>query len=122
MPGFLRGRGKFMGFLATILRALAPIALEHGTPLLRDWWKARAAQPKTAPDTFQQLAGDIEQLKSHAEQVDSNLGALNANLERLNDGLTAREERLRRWLLVLAIWNVVTTLGLLLEAFAFRKY
>jgi len=109
-----------MGFLASILRALAPVALEHGTPLLRDWWKARAGQPKSAPDPLQQLAGDIEQLKSHAEQVDSNLAGLNDNLERLNNGLTAREEKLRRWLLVLAIWNVATTLGLVIEAFAFR--
>jgi hypothetical protein len=110
-----------MGFLATILRALAPVALEHGTPLLRDWWKARVAQPRTAPDTLQQLACDIEQLKGHAEQVDSNLGALNANLERLNSSLTAREERLRKWLLVLVIWNAVMTVGLLVGAFALRR-
>lgn len=107
-----------MGFLATILRALGPLALEHGTPMLRNWWKGRGAQPKADP--LQQLAGDVEQLKTHAEQVDSSLDGLNANLERLNSGLTAREEKLRKWLLLIFVWNIVLTAGLLAIFFLHR--
>ncbi|HEY6348609.1 MAG TPA: hypothetical protein VI636_04285 [Candidatus Angelobacter sp.] len=103
-----------MGFLASILRALAPLALEHGTPALRNWWKGRSGQPKADP--LQQMTSDVEQLKVHAEQVDSNLESLNTNLEKLNRGLTAREERMRRWLLVLVVWNVAMTAGLVLLA------
>src|SRR6516162_5043824 len=78
----------FMGFLTSILRALAPLALEHGTPMLRDWWKARTGQPRIEP--LQQLTSDIAQLKAHAEQVDLILEGLNTNLEKLNHGFTAR--------------------------------
>jgi len=104
--------GGFMAFFASILRALGPLALEHGTPVLRNWWKGRGGQPKTDP--VQQLTSDVEQLKAHAEQVDFNLEGLNANLEKLNSGLTAREEKMRKWLLVLLLWNIAMTLGLVL--------
>lgn len=103
-----------MAFFASILRALAPLALEHGTPMLRNWWKGRGGQPKTDP--VQQLASDVEQLKAHAEQVETNLGQLQSNLEDLNRGLTAREEKMRKWLLVLLAWNIAMTAGLLLVA------
>ncbi|HLK52371.1 MAG TPA: hypothetical protein VKU42_02880 [Candidatus Angelobacter sp.] len=102
-----------MAFFGSILRALAPLALEHGTPVLRNWWKARG---QAKADPLQQLAGEMDQLKAHAEQVDSNLENLNTNLEKLNRGLTAREERMRRWLLVLIVWNVAMTAGLVLLA------
>lgn len=101
-----------MGFLASILRALGPLALEHGTPMLRDWWKGRTQQ-KAKTDPFQQLAIELDQLRVHAEQVDSALSTLSGNLEKLNDGLTAREEKMRKALLTLFIWNTVLTLGLL---------
>lgn len=81
--------------------------------MLRNWWKSRAGQSKTE---LQQLAGEVEQLKAHAEQVDANLDALNANLEKLNKGLTEREEKMRKWLLVLLIWNIAITAGLVLLA------
>ena len=99
-----------MAFLGSILRALAPLALEHGTPMLREWWKARGGQSRIDP--IQQVAGDVEQLKAHAEQVDATLNAVNVNLEKLNRGLTAREERQRKWLLALCVWNVALSVGL----------
>ena len=108
-----------MAFLGSILRALAPLALEHGTPMLRDWWKARTGQ--TRIDPLQQVTGDVEQLKAHAEQVDATLEGLNANVEKLNRGLTAREERQRKWLLALFVWNIALTAGVVvLAAFAVR--
>jgi hypothetical protein len=104
-----------MGFLAWIGRTLAPIVLKHGAPMLRDWWKGRAAQPKSKTDQVQQLASDVEQLKA---QID----VLSSDLDTLNSGFTTREERLRRWVLTLLIWNIAMTLGLVLVAvFAFRR-
>lgn len=108
-----------MAFLGSILRALAPLALEHGTPMLRDWWKARAGQTRIDPS--QQMAADVDQLKAHAGQVDATLDALNTNLEKLNSGLTAREERQRKWLLALCFWNIALTVTVVvLAAFAIR--
>lgn len=109
-----------MSFLGWIGRALGPIVLEHSLPLLRDWWKGRANQSRT--DQLQQLAGDVEQLRDHAEQVDANLITLNSNVEALNNGLTAREEKLRKWMLMLLIWNVAISLGLVMIAvLVFRR-
>jgi hypothetical protein len=98
-----------MGWLASILRVLAPIAVEHGGQVLRDSFKARAGQapPQPAgPDVFQQLASDVDQLKAYALELKS-------EIETLNNAVAAREERLRRWLLALLIWNCILTLGLL---------
>lgn len=109
-----------MSFLGWIGRALGPIVLEHSLPLLRDWWKGRADQSRT--DQLQQLAGHVEQLRAHAEQVDSNLITLNSNVEALNNGLSAREERLRKWMLLLLIWNIAISLGLvLIGVWVFRR-
>ena len=98
-----------MGFLISIGRALAPIALEHGGTMVRDWWKGRVKHT----EQFQQLAKDLDQLKEHAARVDSDLDAL-------NNAFTAREERLRKWILTLLIWNLALTSGLLLTFFALR--
>jgi len=98
-----------MGFLRWIGQALAPILLEHGAPLVRNWWKARAGQNKPKADEFQQIARDLELLREHAAKVDSDLDAL-------NNAFTAREEKLRRWVLTLLIWNTSLTLGLVLLA------
>jgi hypothetical protein len=98
-----------MGWLASILRVLAPIAVEHGGQVLRDSFRARAgqAQPQLAgPDVVQQLAADVDQLKAYALELKS-------EIETLNNVVAAREERLRRWLLALLIWNCLLTLGLL---------
>jgi hypothetical protein len=100
-----------MGWLSFILQALAPIAVEHGGKVLRDSLKARAAQPKApaAPDPIEQLAADVDQLKGYAAQLKSDLDVL-------NQAVAAREEKLRKWLLALLIWNVAMTAGLVLLA------
>lgn len=99
-----------MGWLSSILRALAPIAVEHGGQVLRDSLKARAGQSpgQTQPvgsDAIQQLASDVDQLKTYALQLKS-------DLDILNSAVAAREDRLRRWLLALVIWNAVMTIAL----------
>ncbi|HEV3040137.1 MAG TPA: hypothetical protein VHA33_20400 [Candidatus Angelobacter sp.] len=104
-----------MGWLSSILRALAPIAVEHGSQVLRDSLKARSAQsqaqlqPPPLPDMIQQLAADVERLKAYSLE-------LRSEIEMLNNAVTEREERLRKWLLALLIWNAVTTAGLVVLA------
>jgi hypothetical protein len=110
-----RYKQKTMGWLSSILRMLAPIAVEHGGNVLRDSIRARAAQgqaqPGTppGPDPVQLLAADVDQLKGYV------LG-LKADLETLNNVAAGREERLRRWLLALLVWNIVMTIGLVVLA------
>jgi hypothetical protein len=109
---------KVMGWLSSILRALAPIAVEHGSQVLRDSLKGRPAPNQAQPsgaDMVQQLASDVDQLKAYALQLKS-------DLETLNAAIAAREERLRRWLLALIVWNAVITVALVLVAvFALRR-
>ena len=94
---------------------LAPIAVEHGGNVLRESLKARAAQgqaqPGTAsgPDPVQLLAADVDQLKGYVLQLKS-------DLETLNNVAAGREERLRRWLLALLVWNILLTIGLVVFA------
>src|ERR1051326_2680685 len=98
-----------MGWLSSILRALAPIAVEHGGQVLRESFKARAGQNQpqaSGADVVQQLASDIDQLKGYALQLKS-------DVDTLNMAIAAREERLRRWLLALIIWNAVMTVDLI---------
>jgi hypothetical protein len=109
-----------MGWLGSILRMLAPIAVEHGGQVLRDQLRARStqaqAQPETSagPDPLQLLAEDVDRLKTYSLE-------LKAEIETLNNGVAAREERLRKWLLALLIWNALMTVGVLLLAiFALR--
>jgi hypothetical protein len=107
---------KLMGWLTSILRMLAPIAVEHGGQVLRDSLKARQGQSQQAagPDVLQQLTLDVEQIKAYALQLKS-------VLDLLNNATAAREERLRKWLLALLIWNTLMTLGLIvLAVFALR--
>lgn len=88
---------------------LAPIAVEHGGNVLRDSLRSRAAQGQlsapSSPDPVQLLAADVDQLKGCVLQLKS-------DLEVLNNVAAGREERLRRWLLVLLIWNILLTIGL----------
>jgi hypothetical protein len=99
-----------MGWLSFILQALAPIAVEHGGKALRDSMKSRAAQSKppalpAAPDPVELLAAEVDQLKAQAAQ-------LRSDLDVLNQAVAAREEKLRKWLLAVLVWNVAMTLGL----------
>jgi hypothetical protein len=110
-----------MGWLGSILRMLAPIAVEHGGQVLRDQLRSRAAQAQpqpeapAGPDPVQLLAEDVDQLKAYSLELKS-------EIETLNTGVAAREERLRKWLLALLIWNAVLTIGLvLLAVFALRR-
>jgi outer membrane murein-binding lipoprotein Lpp len=104
-----------MGWLSSILRVLAPIAVEHGGQVLRDSIKSRAAQGQaqqevpSGPDPVQLLAADVDQLKGYALQLKS-------DIEALNNTAAEREERLRRWLLALLVWNIVITVGLVVIA------
>jgi hypothetical protein len=104
-----------MGWLSSILRVLAPIAVEHGGQVLRDSLKSRAAQGQasaeasSAPDPLQLLAADVDQIKGYVLQLKS-------DLETLNNVAAGREERLRRWLLGLLAWNILMTLGLVVLA------
>jgi hypothetical protein len=108
-----------MGWLSSVLRMLAPIAVEHGGQVLRDSLRSRAAaqqaQAPTGPDPVQQLAADVDQLKAYALQLKS-------DFDLLNQTIAEREEKLRRWLLLLLGWNIVMTLGLVvLAVFALRR-
>jgi hypothetical protein len=104
-----------MGWLGSILRMLAPIAVEHGGQVLRDQFRARAAQGQAqagapaGPDPVQLLAADVDQIKGYVLQLKS-------DLETLNNVAAEREERLRRWLLALLVWNIVMTIGLVVLA------
>ena len=100
-----------MGWLGSILRMLAPIAVEHGGNVLRDSLRSRAAQGQgepgapSGPDPVQLLAADVDQIKGYVLQLKS-------DLEMLNNVAAGREERLRRWLLALLAWNILLTIGL----------
>jgi hypothetical protein len=104
-----------MGWLGSILRMLAPIAVEHGGNVLRDSLRSRAAQGQAStaapagPDPVQLLAADVDQLKGYVLQLKS-------DLETLNNVAAGREERLRRWLLALLVWNILMTIGLVVLA------
>ena len=105
-----------MGWLSSILRMLAPIAVEHGGQVLRESLKSRAqaqaqASASPGPDPLQLLAADVDQLKGFTLQLKS-------DLEMLNNVAAEREERLRRWLVVLLAWNIVMTVGLVVLAVA----
>jgi len=107
-----------MGWLSFILQALAPIAVEHGGKVLRESMKSRGTvQPKLSagPDPLELLAADVDQLKGYAAQLKSDLDVL-------NQAVAAREEKLRKWLLVLLLWNVAMTLGLVALAFFLRHH
>ena len=69
----------------------------------------------SGPDPVQLLAADVDQIKGYVLQLKS-------DLETLNNVAAEREERLRRWLLALLVWNIVMTLGLVvLAVFALRR-
>jgi len=108
-------RIQLMGWLGSILRMLAPIAVEHGGNVLRDSLRSRAAQGQAqagasaGPDPVQLLAADVDQIKGYVLQLKS-------DLETLNNVAAGREERLRRWLLALLVWNILLTIGLAIFA------
>jgi len=47
---------------------------------------------------------------------------LKSDIDTINNAVAEREERLRRWLLALLVWNIVITLALvLLAVFGLRR-
>ena len=58
---------------------------------------------------MQLLAADVDQIKGYVVQLKS-------DLETLNNVAAGREERLRRWLLALLVWNILMTIGLVVLA------
>jgi hypothetical protein len=107
-----------MAWLTSILRVLAPIAVEHGGHVLREQLRSRTAQSQgpaevPGPDPLQLLASDVDQLKVYSLQLKS-------DLEILNQGIAEREDRLRKWLLALLAWNVILTIALVLAFFVLR--
>ena len=104
-----------MGWLGSILRMLAPIAVEHGGNVLRDSLQGPrragtgAGRRISGPDPVQLLAADVDQIKGYVLQLKS-------DLETLNNVAAGREERLRRWLLALLVWNILMTIGLVVLA------
>ena len=103
-----------MGWLSSILRMLAPIAVEHGGQVLRDQLKNRAAQNQgtsapAGPGPLELLGADVERLKKYSLELKADFAALNV-------ATAAREERLRKWLLALVVWNVVITVALAIIA------
>jgi hypothetical protein len=106
-----------MGWLSSILRVLAPIAVEHGGQVLRDSLKARASQGQAQPagPDLNQVAADVDQLKVYALELKS-------EIETLNQAVAAREDRLRKWLLALLIWNAVITVTLVVLVVAVVRH
>jgi hypothetical protein len=100
-----------MGWLASILRALAPIAVEHGGQVLRDSLKARTSQSQAQPagPDLNQVAADVDHLKAYALELKS-------EIDTLNQAVAAREEKLRKWLLALLVWNAAITVALVVIA------
>src|ERR1700727_3718735 len=109
-----------MGWLTSILRMLAPIAVEHGGQVLRDQLRSRAAQGQaqgapTGPDPLELLATDIDQLKTYSLQLKS-------DVETLTSTIAERDARLRKWLLWRLIWNAAMTIGMVLLAILARRH
>jgi hypothetical protein len=97
---------------------MAIFYIAHAGANRRGAWRtglARHAQTQTqasapsGPDPLQLLAADVDQIKGYVVQLKS-------DLETLNNVAAGREERLRRWLLALLVWNILMTIGLIVLA------
>lgn len=75
-----------MGWLSSILRVLAPIAVEHGGQVLREQLRSRTApgqaqaEAPAGPDPLQLIASDVDQLKGYSLQLKSDLEVLNQGI------------------------------------------
>lgn len=115
-----------MGWLSFLLQALAPIAVEHGGQALRNSLKARAGQSKApdppTPDPLQQLRANVDQLTADLDQLKGYAAEIKSDLDVLNQAVAAREERLRKWLLALLVWNITMTVGVIALVFFSRHH
>jgi len=107
------------GFLSTILRMLAPIAVEHGGQVLRDRYKSRL-QARQEPeaidvDRIQQVADDVSLLRGAVAELKSEMDLMAENLN-------VRADRQRVWIIVLVAWNAVITIGLVVAVIILRRH
>ena len=107
------------GLLSFVLRALAPIAVEHGGQVLRDRVRARIASGKTPPqlevDRLQQVAEDVQILREA-------LGEIKAEMDDVTAELAGRANLQRTWIIVMLAWNVVVTAGLIVAVVVLRRH
>jgi hypothetical protein len=107
------------GFLATILRMLAPIAVEHGGQVLRDRFRAGSAASKTPQlidvDRIQQVADDVALLRGATAE-------LKAEMDLITDHLASRTDRQRVWIIALVAWNAALTIALVVTVILLRRH
>lgn len=107
------------GFLSTILRMLAPIAVEHGGQVLRDRYKARL-QTRQEPETIevdrvQQVADDVSLLRGAVAELKSATDLIAGDL-------TRRIDRQRAWIIALVAWSAVITIALVVAVIVLRRH
>jgi len=107
------------GFLSTLLRMLAPIAVEHGGQVLRDRLKAGSGANKTPQlidvDRIQQVADHVEILRGATAE-------LKAEMELIASDLEERARRQRAWIIALVAWNVSLTIALITAIIVLRRH
>ena len=107
------------GLLSSLLRMLAPIAVEHGGQMLRDRIKSGAAARKTPllieVDRIQQVADDVELLRGATAE-------LKAELDLIAGDLTFRASQQRVWIIVLVAWNAILTIALVVAVILLRRH
>jgi hypothetical protein len=107
------------GFLSTLLRMLAPIAVEHGGQVLRDRLKTGSAGNRTPQlievDRVQQVADQVELLRGATAELKAELDLIASDLEQ-------RASRQRGWIIALVVWNVTLTIALLVAVILLRRH
>jgi hypothetical protein len=107
------------GFLSTILRMLAPIAVEHGGQVLRDRYKSRlqaGREPEAIEvDRVQQVADDVSLLRGAVAELKS-------EMDLMVDDMAIRANRQRAWIIALVAWNAVITIALLVTVIILRRH
>lgn len=107
------------GFLSTILRMLAPIAVEHGGQVLRERYKART-QTRLEPeaievDRVQQVADDVSLLRGAVAELKS-------EMDLMVDDLTCRIDRQRVWIIALVASNAAIAIALVVAVIVLRRH
>jgi ABC-type lipoprotein export system ATPase subunit len=107
------------GFISTLLRMLAPIAVEHGGQVIRDRLKAGSAGNRTPQvievDRIQQVADQVELLRGAAAELKAELDLIASDLEQ-------RARRQRAWIIALVAWNAALTIALVVAVILLRRH
>jgi hypothetical protein len=107
------------GFISTLLRMLAPIAVEHGGQVIRDRLKAGSAGNRTPQvievDRIQQVADQVELLRGAAAELKAELDLIASDLEQ-------RARRQRGWMIALVAWNAALTIALVVAVILLRRH